>query len=177
MRKLILAVLLSFTVLPAQAALLETLTPDMNANNGLAGINSTTVLLSSFNYEIKVSGTFEIGCIGNGAQPCPTDAEWFLPSTTGTPGSFASDSTDIGVQIDNVKIDWGPYNPSRMYTTQMIGLDSTIFINYLDSFYDDNLGELTVEISSLNPVPVPAAMPLFLSALLGLGLLRRRLAG
>ena len=56
----------------------------------------------------------------------------------------------------------------------MMGLDSTIFINYLDTFYADNRGELSVEISSLSAVPVPAALPLFLTAVAALGLMRRR---
>ncbi len=175
MRKSIPVILLILFTAPARAALLETLTLDMNANNGLTGITSNTVLSSGTNYEITVSGTFEIGCLApSGNPPCPTDADYFVPSTTGVPSSFASNGTDIGVQIDNVKIDWGPFATSRVYSTVMMGLDSTIFINYLDTFYADNRGALTVEISSLSEVPIPAAMPLFLTALAALGLIRRR---
>ena len=179
MRSLLFAILMGIGVLPAQAAVIDTFTLDMNLSNGSIGVDSNAVLASGTQYIVTVSGTFEIGCISS--DPCPTDAEYYVPSTGSNAGNAFSKTgfdlgpIDVAVRIDGNKIDWGPFQPTRIYSTLLIGLGSTIHVDYLDSFYGDNSGELSVSISTLNGVvPIPGALPLFLSGLAVLGLLRRR---
>ena len=45
---------------------------------------------------------------------------------------------------------------------------------YIFGFTGDVLGTLTLETSSITAIPLPAALPLFLTGLAGIGLLRRR---
>ena len=180
MRIPMLTLLLLLGSAPAQAALVENLTLDMNGGAGLTGVNSTAVLSSGTTYQITVSGTFEIGCISNG--PCPTDAEYYFPAPNNVPdqpytrtGFDSPAGLDVGVRINDVKIDWGPFNPLRVYSILFVGLDDTIKINYQDSNYADNVGALAISIETLDAVvPIPAALPLFLSGLAVIGLLRRR---
>lgn len=181
--RLTLAALLLSTPLYAQAVLIETLTLNMTGSAGSTGVSSTAVLALGTAYTVRVSGTFEIGCIG--FAPCPTDAEYYVPQggpNAGLPFSLTGfdnpAGVDIGAQIDNVKIDWGPFNPARVYTTTFIGKGSTAFFNYLDTNYGDNVGELTIEIETRNSVATPAPATLSLAiaglAIAGCGRLRER---
>ena len=172
MRSLIVTAFLLFGIAPAQAALLETINLP---SNGVT-INSTEVLALGTPYTVEVSGTFQIGCIGS--PPCPTDAEYYVPSAGGNAGD-PFDNTgfsntpgvglDVGVQINGINIDWGPFEVSRIYSILFIGLGDTIALRINDSNYGDNSGSLTVKIFSQNGVvPVPAAVWLFGTALIGL---------
>ena len=182
MRSLVIAAFLILGITPAQAAIIDTFTLNMNGTAGLTGLNSNVSLALGTPYIIMVSGTFEISCVSGG---CPTDAEYYVPATGANAGlpfsltGFDSPSgVDVGVQIDGAKIDWGPFNPSRIYSTTYLGLGNTIFVNYLDTNYGDNSGSLDITISTLEAVvPIPAAVWLFGTALVGLiGFSKRRKA-
>ena len=99
-----------------------------------------------------------------------------MPFNNSGYSNTAGVGTDIGALINGVKIDWGPYNPAHVYSTLFIGLGDTIDIGYQDTAYSDNVGNLLVQIATVNAIPVPAALPLFLSGLVAIGFFRRRAA-
>ena len=180
MRSLIIAAFLILGITPGQAAIIDTFA--LPSNGGT--VTSTAVLALGTPYTIEVSGTFEVGCVGGG---CPTDAEYYVPATGGNAG-LPFDNTgfsntdgvglDVGAQINGVDIDWGPFNISRVYSIVFIGLGDTIGMRIHDSGHADNRGELAVTIatnSTIPAVPVPAAVWLFGTALIGfVGMSRRR---
>jgi hypothetical protein len=170
MRILVFAALTILGIAPGHAALIDSFVLPTDGST----VTSSAVLASGTTYSIQVSGTFEIGCIGG--DPCPTDAEYYVPSAgpnAGTPFDYTGFSntsgTDVGAQINGVSVYWGPFQLSRVYSILFVGLDDSIDMRYLDSNYGDNVGSLDVSISTLEAVvPVPAAAWLFATALLGL---------
>ncbi len=51
---------------------------------------------------------------------------------------------------------------------------SYLFLAENDGYFADNSGSFNVHLTATSAVPVPAALPLFASALLGMGMIRRR---
>lgn len=173
MRSLVFAALMISGIGPGQAALLDSF--DLPTDGST--VTSSVALASGTTYSIQVSGSFEIGCIGGGS--CPADAEYYVPGSgpysgmafdyTGFSNSPGPGLDDVGVQINGAKPDWGPFQASHIYSLLFLGLDDKISLRYLDSAYTDNVGNLRVNISTLEAlVPLPAAAWLFASGLLGL---------
>jgi len=124
-------------------------------------------------YTIEVSGQFIID------QGRFADAEYFDIQTANprdTSGGF-----DIGVQINETDIDWGPYAADNVYTYTTSDLSGIINMRLAEASvgaYSDNGGILRVQVSTepapVSPVPLPAGMPLLLAGLGGFALMRRR---
>ncbi|MEO1309234.1 MAG: VPLPA-CTERM sorting domain-containing protein, partial [Pseudomonadota bacterium] len=103
-------------------------------------------------------------------------AEYF-DLQTGAPRD-TSGGFDIGVQINDIDIDWGPFSATSFYSYVTSSLGGIINVRLAEASagaYFDNTGSLFVEIASANgvgPVDPPSAVPLPASALLllvGLG--------
>lgn len=169
--------------LPLHAAVIDTFTLDMGpgGGGGSVGVMSNVSLDLGTSYIVTVEGTFEIGCIG--VAPCPTDAEYYVPQAgpnAGIPftrtGFDNPGGIDIGARLDGVKIDWGPFNPARIYSTTYVGLGAKLFVDYLDTNYGDNRGSLEISISTVDDgeVPLPGTAALVLAGLGALGFVNRR---
>lgn len=106
-------------------------------------------LKANVEYELRATGTFTIGGPGDGLA----DAEF--ADFSDPPGSVfdnASTGLDFGMTIDGVKPDWGEFNPNHEYSIFFIGKNSPIAVGYVDSFFSDNFGQLTLAI--IEPVLV-----------------------
>lgn len=135
------------------------------------GIDSNLSFVLGMEYTIQVSGQFIID------QGRFADAEYFDIQTTSprdTSGGF-----DIGVQINNVDIDWGPYMANNVYSYTTSDLSGVINMRLAEAgvaAYRDNAGILRVEVTSPDPsvVPLPAGLPLLLAGLGSFAIARRR---
>ncbi len=78
---------------------------------------------------------------------------------------------DLGVGSYMVVIGPDSYSAAEALVGESLGIEYSWFAN---ARTNPALGEWTVTVTSINEVPVPAAFPLFLSALVGLGFLRRK---
>jgi hypothetical protein len=140
---------------------------DLDVKNA-SGTDSTAVLALGQTYRITVSGTFTLGT--NEIRHI-ADAEYFNLGSDPLVPLDRTSAREIGVGIDGVDIDFGAFNPSRVYTALIEGKGSTINVFYSDSPLSDNEGSLQVTISA---VPLPAGILLMASGLAGFGLIRRR---
>jgi hypothetical protein len=101
-------------------------------------------------YQLKVSGTYTYTDVA----PYWADAEYFL---TGG-GVFKGDSDyplfpnilDLTIDGPAANTDWGAENPLHTYAMQVTGTGVPLNFAIYDSFYDDNMGFLTVEIWKIN---------------------------
>ncbi len=126
----------------------ETITVPVDGSSA----SSTTKLRSDTLYEIRASGTFFVG----GPGDMQGDAEYanFSNPPSSLQNHCAGDPNDvdlgIGINdnvIDNEKIPfWGDFEPSHVYTVTLAGLGAPIALNYHDCAYNDNSGDLTVEV-------------------------------
>ena len=141
------------------------------------GNDSNVSLELGTEYTIQVSGQFEI----DGGRFA--DAEYF-DIQTGMPRDVtgADPIIDIGVQINGVDIDWGPFASDNVYTFTSSLLSGIINLRVNDvgpGAYSDNFGSLQVEISTADvieppAVPLPAGLPLLAFGLMGLFGLSRK---
>jgi len=105
-------------------------------------VNSTFVPAAGVTYRLRVSGTFS--CTFGGA---PADAEYW----SATPTDFA-DAIDFGLSIDDVTVDgvktprWGAYSAQSTYEASYVGTGQPLRAILYDSQYDNNTGNLTLEI-------------------------------
>lgn len=184
MKTALIATALSLAASQVSAATVDSFTINMNGNSvdydGVTGAFSNVTLDAGVEYVVTVSGTFLISC--QGQDTCPTDAEYYVAVVPNEPFNYTGLSNtpgvgiDIGVALDDVKIDWGAFNPSRVYSTIYTGTGSALKATFIDTNHPDNRGSLTVEISTrMNAVvPLPATIPLLLAGLGSLALIRRR---
>jgi len=146
--------LTSAAVPPAHAQIIDTFTLPAGPTAVDASVQSNVSLREGRIFTVRVSGTFLIG----GASGL-ADAEYFnIPAT---PLDRSVQGVDIGVQIDGVDIDWGPFNPTHVYETTIIGEGAPINVSFNDTNHGDNSGSLSVEI-----LPSPAAATVFVAAAL-----------
>ncbi len=138
-----------------------------------SSVFSTTVLANGETYKLQASGTHDIA-LGRFA-----DAEYFLPSS-GPLDFCVSGGCDYGIKINDPIVSggrntpfWGPSNASNIYEIDFVGLGAAIGINFHDDAPSDNVaGDLTLAVFA--PVPIPSAVWLFGSGLVGLvGIARR----
>jgi hypothetical protein len=105
---------------------------------------SQMVLESGVVYRLRVSGT-----ITNVIGSFEGDADYFDFDDPKDDGCCE----DIGLGIDDFVVDdmdtqpdWGPYDPSHVYEVPWTGDGTTIAALFQDTFYGNNIGNLTLEI-------------------------------
>ncbi len=105
---------------------------------------SQTVLLSGVVYRLRASGT-----ITNVIDSYQGDADYFDFNNPTDDGCCE----DIGLGIDDTVVndldtqpDWGPYDPSHIYEVDWTGDGTTISALFQDTYYGNNIGNLTLEI-------------------------------
>ena len=107
---------------------------------------STTSLSVGVTYRLRASGT---AWVQTGAFEVDAEYYDFSQPTNATTG------VDQGIAIDDGNIamdmvpDWGPYNPSHVYEVEWLGEGRPIRIYFVDGFYPNNSGSLTLEILEL----------------------------
>lgn len=105
---------------------------------------SQLVLEDGVVYRLRVSGT-----ITNVIDSFQGDADFY---DFGNPKDNGC-CEDIGLGIDDLVVDdmdtqpdWGPYDPSHIYEVEWTGAGNTIAALFQDTFYGNNIGDLTLEI-------------------------------
>jgi hypothetical protein len=108
---------------------------------------SQTTLTAGGIYRLRVSGV-----ITNVIGEFQGDADYFDFADPKDDGCCE----DIGLGIDDVivndkdtKPDWGPYRPDHIYEAPWVGTGATIIALFQDTFYGNNIGNLTLEILAL----------------------------
>ncbi|MEM6566649.1 MAG: VPLPA-CTERM sorting domain-containing protein [Pseudomonadota bacterium] len=145
----------------AQAATVDSFFVDTRNPDGADSAASLTL---GTEYIVTVSGTFVIDS-GRTA-----DAEYF-DLQTGSPRD-TSGGFDIGLQINDMDIDWGAFTPTSIYSYVTSSLEGIINVRLAEASlgaYSDNTGSLFVEVATINgvdPTDPPSAVPLPASALL-----------
>ena len=119
-----------------------------------SAVSSAMILESGKTYKLRASGTFTIGVVGDGLA----DAEYadFSNPPASLQDHCANDpaGVDLGIGIDDAVIDsirvpnWGPFDPTHVYTIDWAGADAALSLNYHDCDYEDNSGSLTVVVWS-----------------------------
>jgi hypothetical protein len=156
-----------------------------------AGVVSATTLVSGISYMIRASGTVN----GAASGLCiMADAEF---GNLGSDPSCVPDTgspVDIGLGINSPapslskSPNWGPFDPTHVYTINFVGLGAPIALNFHDcnGCYGDNSGSMTVEIFAPAAAPATTTIPTLseggtigmaaLLAALGMWVMRRRIA-
>ena len=133
---------------------IETITVPVDGST----VISNTVLEIGRRYVLRASGTFVIGGPGDGLA----DAEYF--DFSNPPDSIGDlclydPSCDYGLAInddfvsDGKSTHWGAFTPPHVYTIDFTGEGAPIRFTYHDTYYDGNVGSLTVEIFDAETPP------------------------
>ncbi len=114
-------------------------------------VSSTTALQAGVTYTMRASGTCRLGANNTG------DAEYAYQTINPANPIYLQDKCvgngkELGIGINDPVVDgtktpyWGAYTTTHVYTTTFTGNGQTIDLNYHDCFYNDNEGEITIEI-------------------------------
>jgi hypothetical protein len=116
-------------------------------------MTSTNVLQSGVLYQVRVSGTVNIGGPGSGTA----DAEFAdfsnVPNSVISSCDNSGTMVDIGLSIDDATDDnlksptWGEFDNAHTYTYDIMGTGQPLSFKFHDCNYSDNSGNLTVMIS------------------------------
>lgn len=124
----------------------------------------SVVLKNNTFYKIQVKGTY-IWCNTSTAFDAIADAEWMNVSNNTVPGDIngswvksAHPEPWHDLVIDEKDVDWGPYQPDHVYSTQVMGKGLPVSLRITDfcpdigkeGCYQDNSGYLTVSIFRFN---------------------------
>ena len=123
---------------------IETLTVD-SANP--APTVSETVLAEGVTYHLRVSGV-----ITNVIDQFQGDADFYdfeAPKDDGCCEDIGLGIDDFVVDDHDTKPDWGPYRANHTYEVSWVGEGKTISALFQDTFYGNNIGNLTLEILEL----------------------------
>ncbi len=129
---------------PPTWQVIETLT--INSASSTAQ-TSTTVLANGVVYHLRASGT-----LSNVIDPHPGDADYFdftAPKDKGCCEDIGLGINDVVVADQETQPNWGPYSPNHIYEIEWTGAGATITALFQDTFYDNNVGNLTLEILEL----------------------------
>jgi hypothetical protein len=105
---------------------------------------TSMALASGVTYRLRASGEATV------IDGQPGDAEYWDYANNAPRDSGCCE--DVGIGIDDPVIDldtrpdWGPYNPDHIYEIEWMGTGAPIQAQYQDTFYGNNVGELTLEI-------------------------------
>jgi hypothetical protein len=129
-----------------QKELVQTLT--VSSTTGT--LASSIALQSGQLYEIKVTGTYTYINLANGWA----DAEYFFTASGLTKGDSLYPLTpnilDLSIHSCSTNTDWGEYQPSHVYNKQWTGDGGPLSFCIYDTYDQDNVGSLTVEIWKVN---------------------------
>ncbi len=110
-------------------------------------VDSQHVLLAGVVYRLRVSGT-----ITNVIDAFQGDADWYDFTSPKDNGCCE----DIGLGIDDLVVNdlitqpnWGPYDATHVYEVDWTGDGTTITALFQDTYYGNNIGNLTLEILAL----------------------------
>lgn len=129
---------------------------------------STFTPIEGETYILEASGTFHVG--GPGDQTADAQYADFSNPPESLIDIVPAMSVNIGIMVDGESPDWGAYDGDHVYQQEYVGKGTAISFMYMDSFYGDNEGELTVNVMQV--VPAPAGMALLLGG--GVVATRRR---
>ena len=111
----------------------------------------TPVLKQGQTYTVQVSGAAATNATHS------VDAEYdFITADPNNPATVTDIAVgwDVGLSIDDATpadmtkpTRWGPYNPTHVYTQQIIGQGRAASLLMLDSIYTDNSGAVSVTIT------------------------------
>lgn len=117
-----------------------------------SSVSSTTQLEAGVTYQIRVSGTVQVGGPGSGTA----DAEFAnfsnVPNSLMNNCDNLSTGIDIGLAIDDVDLDaakfpnWGSFKQNHTYVTTVQGTGEPLSFSFHDCDCSDNSGNLAVEI-------------------------------
>ncbi len=132
-----------------QKQLMETLTVDSNVDTKADPVVSETVLASTEQYEIEVSGTYIFDLDLNladgeyvklGANPWMKGDGYYVPPNL----------LDLSIDDCLLNRDWGAFNTGHVYTMAWQGEGQPLSFCINDLQYTDNHGALTVKIFKIN---------------------------
>ena len=167
MKKLIVLGLAVAALAFCQSALaVPTLLESLNVDADGTAVTSATTLVNGSRYQLVVGGTFDAGA------KITADAEY----SSGPVSYVWQDLVEqyethgeglLELRIDGNFVEWGAYNPSHVYSLDIIGQGAPIVLDVYDTYSSNNVGTLTAD---LYAVPAPGAL---LLASLGLACVRR----
>ncbi len=123
---------------------IETLTVD-SANP--APTVSQTVLAAGVTYRLRVSGV-----VTNVIDQFQGDADFYdfdSPKDDGCCEDIGLGIDDFVVDDHDTRPDWGEYRADHTYEVPWVGEGKTISALFQDTFYGNNIGDLTLEILEL----------------------------
>jgi hypothetical protein len=110
-------------------------------------VQSALTLETGVVYRLRASGV-----ITNVIDAFQGDADWVDFNSPRDNGCCE----DIGLGIDDLVVDdldtqpdWGPYDPTHVYQVNWTGEGAPITALFQDTYYDNNIGDLTLEILAL----------------------------
>lgn len=123
---------------------IETLVVD--SANPVATVSQTT-LAAGVTYHLRVAGV-----ITNVIDAFQGDADYYdfaSPKDDGCCEDIGLGIDDFVVDDKDTKPDWGPYRQNHQYEVEWVGEGHTISALFQDTFYGNNIGNLTLEILEL----------------------------
>lgn len=108
---------------------------------------SQLILQTGFVYRLRVSGV-----ITNVIDAFQGDADYYdfnSPKDNGCCEDIGLGIDDLIVNDLNTKPDWGPYTSTHEYEVDWAGSGTTITALFQDTYYGNNIGNLTLQILAL----------------------------
>lgn len=129
-----------------------------------AGVSTQTVLEAGVTYRVTVTGVANIGRTAAGAFVL-ADADFYsIDNFASFVDVNPNQNVDLGLALNGVVQNFGPFNLQHVYTTLFVGLGQVLNLSFIDTFYGDNdaFGALTVALERVDfENPIPGAAILF----------------
>jgi hypothetical protein len=142
------------------------------ANGG--PVTSYVTLVAGDNYRFEALGTYDAGdSITADAEYSSGPASYVWQDLVEGYESYGEGLLEL--RVNGGFVEWGPFNPSHVYTLDQIGTGSSVRFDIYDSYYGNNSGSLLVRIYA-EGAPAPGAILLGTFGVGLVGWLRRRRA-